>query len=75
MCRLLEISRSYYYKLMKFKDIISEFKSKEIELDQEVKKSFFRNNRAYGSNRVTIELNKFFGLKTTKYKVNKSLKR
>lgn len=54
MSRALGVSRSGYYKWLKF----SCTKTREIELNEEIKAAFERSNRRYGSPRVWLALSK-----------------
>ncbi len=54
MCRLLEVSRSYFYKVMKLKDTVTSFKQKHSSLDNAVLKAFDANYEIYGFNKIVI---------------------
>jgi putative transposase len=75
MCRLLEVSRSYFYKVMKFKDTITAFKQKQNSLDKAVLEAFEVNYEIYGCNKIAIFLNKYHNLGVSKYQVLNSMKR
>ncbi len=73
MCKLLDVSRSYYYKVINKEIVIDE---EQINFDDKVEIVFNNNYRIYGSRKIDAVLKKAFPeLNSSRYKVLKSMKR
>jgi len=75
MCRLLKVSRSYFYKVIKLKGVISEFQKELIERDKLVLKSHEVNHKVYGAIKNSIYIEKYYNCKLSRYQVAKSMKK
>lgn len=75
MCRVLEVSRSYYYKVMRLKNSVSAFKKKQNNIDAIVKIIFNNCFAAYGSRKIAKIGAKHHEIQISRYKVSKSMKR
>lgn len=76
MCKVLGVTRSYYYKVISLAQAINQDVNSELELDVEVKRLFELNNGVYGSRRISAIINKSnSSIVTSRYVINKSLKR
>ncbi len=74
MCKLLNISRQTYYRLKRCKNRQIKIKQSYVTIDKLVIHEFYSNYKRYGSDKISIVLNKK-GYDISKYKVLKSMKR
>ncbi len=74
MCNLLNISRQTYYRNKNYRSTNSKVKESYDLIDKLVIHEFYANYKRYGSDKISIVLNKK-GYDISKYKVLKSMKR